>query len=162
MKKNGFAGVLSLMTLLLFAVFALFALLTILFGADTYRHMHERVRHTNDARTAAMYFTTRLRQADTADNFYIEDFEGCNALVLAETIEETVYETRLYNNNGYLHELFAAADSTLHPSDGTPLIPINDVVFSIDGNKLNIGITTVEGDTRELQLTKRSKGGWYS
>ena len=99
-KKRRNRKVDSVLVLLLFGVFAICILFVLLTGADTYRRLSERGGESYDARTAAQYITTRVRQADRENGVMVRTFEGCSALVLPQTIDGTVYETRIYYYDG--------------------------------------------------------------
>ena len=51
------------------------------------------------------------------------DFQGLPALFIDEEIDGTLYRTAVYCHDGYLKELFAAADSGLSPESGLELTP---------------------------------------
>ena len=112
-------GLLSLLLLLVFAVCVLSVLLT---GADTYQTLTRRDQDSYDRRTAAQYLATRVRQADRADGIAVADFQGCDALELTETIDGTPYITRVYCYDGYLRELFSAAEAQMTPADGEKVL----------------------------------------
>lgn len=145
----------SLLTLLLFAVFAVCVLAVLLTGADAYRHIVRRGQSGYDGRTAAQYLTTRVRQADTSEGIRTESFDGLDTLVLTEEIDGQRYETRIYCHDGYLRELFAAADSGLAPEDGEKVLPLESLMLSFSDGELQAELTE-NGRTQRLLLSQRS------
>lgn len=132
------------MALLVFALFAVCVLLVLLTGARIYRNLVDRGRESYEARTAAQYITTRVRQAESVT---VENFEGCEALVLSQQIDGETYLTRVYCLDGTLWELFCAEDMALSPEDGESLLPVNGLSASVED-----GLLTVRIDSRELTL----------
>lgn len=140
--------------LLLTAVFAACLLLVLLTGAGGYRRLTERDRAAYDRRTALQYIATKVRQADAADCVSLTDFGGVPALRLAETVEGADYETYLYAYDGYLRELYAAAEAGLSPEDGEKVLPADGLTLSLEE-----GLLRVETAGGSLMLALRSGEG---
>lgn len=154
-QNNGKAD--SLLALLLFGVFAVCILGVLLTGADAYRRLAERDRESYDARTAAQYLTTKVRQADRAGGVKVRSFEGCPALIFPEEINGQTYETRIYHHDGYIRELFAAADGDFLPEDGEKVLPAGSLLIYEEEPGLQIRILDAEGERwQELRLYLRS------
>ena len=134
----------GLLALAVFAVFTLCVLLVLLSGAKVYRGLVIRGEARFEARTAARYVTMRVRQAE---NVAVADFEGCEALVISETIGGETWLTRLYCHDGYIRELYCAENAALSPEDGEPVLPTRTLRFSIAD-----GLLTVQLDGRALYL----------
>jgi len=150
----------SLLALLLFGVFAVCILGVLLTGADAYRRLAERDRESYDARTAAQYLTTKVRQADRAGGVKVRTFEGCPALVLPEKIDGTAYETRIYHHDGYIRELFAEAEGDFLPEDGEKVLPAGGLLIYEEEPGLQIRILDAAGEQwQELRLHLRSGEG---
>ena len=149
-----------MLVLLLFGVFAICILSVLLTGAGAYRRLSQRDQESYDARTAAQYITTRVRQADQLGGVKVRTFEGCPALVLPQTIDGTVYETRIYHYDGYIRELFAAADGDFLPEDGEKVFPAGSLLIFKEEPGLHIRILDEDGeDWQELWLYLRSGEG---
>ena len=100
-KNHTFSG--FLLPFLLVCLFALCTLLTAAFGLKTYYNLKDDTDRAYNSRTAVSYLVTKLRQspgkhAVTADG---------SILRIEETMENTVYETRIYLENGVLKESFS-------------------------------------------------------
>lgn len=152
-RKSRIEGVLPLVLLLVFAVCVLTVLLT---GADAYKALKARAQDGYDGRTAAQYLSTRFRQADAEGAVDVEPFGGVDALVLSEEIDGERYETRIYCCDGYIRELFAAADSSLTPQDGEKVLPLAALTFVWQDGCLQAQLTEADGAVRHLLLCRRS------
>lgn len=148
----------GLAALLLFGVFAVCVLMVLLTGADTYHRLNRRDQSAYDARTAAQYITTKVRQTDWLDCVSVERFGDGDALVLADDIDGERYVTRVYTYDGYLMELFSALEDEMAPEDGERLMPLEGLAVSMIDRRLDI--TCGEGETQtQFVLVLRSGAG---
>lgn len=154
-KKN---SALVLAPLLLFVILTTCILGVLLTGAGVYQSLSSR-NHTNfEHRTIAQYLTTRLRQSDVATMSFVGDFyEGIptsegNTFFIREEINGHTYYTRIYCHDGYLYELFTAAEGTFHPQDGEKLLELKKLHFSLDSNLLEITVTYQDSTVETLIL----------
>lgn len=120
----------ALFTLLVFALCILLVLLT---GATVYRDLVDHAAESHTHRTALGYLTSRVRQADSVT---VSDFQGCDALLLEETVSNETYITRIYCWDGWLRELYSSADSELAPEDGEPLLETEVLACAQEDNFL--------------------------
>lgn len=150
MKTDG------LMALLLFGLFAVCILSVLLTGADVYQRLTERDRDVYEMRTSGQYLTTKVRQADVDGWIGVEEFEGLDALVISEEIEGIVYKTWIYCHDGYIKELFAAADSGLMPEAGEKVLEAAGLCVSREDSAIRAEITGPDGAVQELYLHLRS------
>lgn len=146
----------ALIALLLFGVFAVCVLAVLLTGANAYRRLTERDQTAYEYRTRTQYIATRVRQADRLDGIAVEQFGSADALVLAD---EDGYVTRVYCYDGYLMELYTAADADLSPQDGEKLIEADGLELSLEDGLLQVAVTGPEGDQERLSLSLRSGEG---
>lgn len=137
----------DVLALIVFAVFAVCVLLVLLTGAKVYRQLVSSGEESFNRRTAAQYVTTRVRQAESVA---VADFEGCEALVISETIDGEVYLTQVYCYDGYLRELFCAENAALSPRDGEKILPADTLEVTLSGELLTVRIG---GQTLYLHLT---------
>lgn len=122
MKERSNSKNSGLTALVLFGLFAVCILFVLLTGADVYQKLIARDRSTYEKRTTAQYLTTKLRQADADGCLSVSEFAGLDALLIREEIEGTVYHTWIYCFDGYIRELFAAADGDFMPEDGEKIL----------------------------------------
>lgn len=146
----------SLMALLLFVIFAVCILAVLLTGADVYKRLVERDRNSYSYRTAASFLTTKVRQADRLDALEVQQHEGQDVLVIAEEIEGSRYETWIYCYDGFIRELFAAADSGLLLEAGDEVTEAEALEFRWQEGFLEIRITMTDGVVQVLKLKPRS------
>ena len=146
----------SLLALMVFGVFAACLLFLLLTGADAYQKMRQRDTATYESRTAVQYMTTRVRQADRAESITTEVFDGLDALVLREGIDGETYETKLYCYDGWLTELYAAADSDLSPADGEKILELRELELSLQDGLLQAKLILPDGREESLSLQLRS------
>lgn len=151
LKKTRVDGV---AVLLVTAVFAVCLLLVLLTGAGGYRRLTERDRASYDRRTALQYVATKVRQADAVGCVDLTEFGGTPALCLTETVDGAAYETYLYAYDGYLRELYAAADAGLSPQDGEKVLRSDGLTLSLED-----GLLRVETAGGSLLLALRSGEG---
>lgn len=143
----------SLAALLLLVIFTTCVLMVLFFGADAYSRLTQRDQVSYNNRTAVQYIATRVRQGDSLGNVTLGNFDGVDALVL-DAGEE--YVTRLYCYDGYLRELYAAADLPMNPADGEQVLAAEDMRLSLENGLLQVELTDAEGQTNHLTLSLRS------
>lgn len=147
------------MALLLFGVFAVCLLAVLLTGANSYQALTRRDRAASDSRTCAQYLATRVRQADQYQSVGVEQFGDGGALAFRQDIDGREYVTRVYVWDGWLMELFSAADNTLAPEDGERLMAVDGLTTQEEDGLLRITVTPAEGEGIELLLSPRSGEG---
>lgn len=155
-QRRGQEHITSLAALLLLAVFAVSILLVLLKGASIYRRLTVRDEDTWEARTAASYIATRLRQENRLDALAVEDLDGLPALTLGLGEE---YLTRLYCYDGALWELYSPAELTMSPEDGERLMDLQAMELELSGDLLQVELTTPAGSVRHMTLALRGGEG---
>jgi hypothetical protein len=152
--------------LLLFSIFAVCILLVLLTGAGSYRRLMERDTESYDQRIAVQYVAAKIRGTDAEDCVFTGDFDGTavsggNTLHLLENIDGVLYDTRVYYYDGYIRELFAAADASFLPADGNPVLAARNLTFDYDGEHhlLTVAATDQAGSITTLVLALRSGEG---
>lgn len=143
----------GLIALLLFGVFAVCVLAVLLTGADAYRRLTERDREAYNRRTCIQYVAERVRQADSAHDIAVKDFGGVDALVLDAQWE---YVTYVYCYDGWLMELYCAADADLSPEDGERIMDLGSLELSLEDGLLTVSATDPQGVESTILLALRS------
>lgn len=143
--------------LVIFCVFALCALGVLLSGADSYRSITRRDAESYDSRTAVQYLSTKVRQAAAPESVEVTEFEGVTALCFTEELSGSTYITRVYCHDGWLKELFTAADADLLPEDGERITPLAALDIRREGDMLHFAVTDARGET--VQLIRLLRGG---
>ena len=158
MKKRPIQHQLNgLMALLLFGVFAACVLAVLLTGASAYRRLTQRDQEAYLRRTCVQYLATRVRQADSRDRVSVESFGGADALVLTET--DGSYTTRIYCYDGWLMELYAAADADMEPQDGEKVLELSSLRLTLEDGALTADTVDTAGASGTLRMTLRSGEG---
>ena len=158
MKKRPIQHQLNgLMALLLFGVFAACVLAVLLTGANAYRRLTQRDQEAYLRRTCVQYLATRVRQADSRDCVSVERFGGADALVLTET--DGSYTTRIYCYDGWLMELYAAADADMEPQDGEKVLELSSLRLTLEDGALTADTVDTAGASGTLRMTLRSGEG---
>ena len=150
MKKK-FTKMTDLPTLLVFTVFAVCVLMVLLYGARVYGQLAQQGEESFRLRTAAQYLRTRVWQAEVVS---ITDFDGCDALILKETIDGMDYLTRVYCHEGFLRELFCAESASLSPEDGEKILSLESLKMELNGDLL-----VLKAENCRLLLQLRGKEG---
>ena len=146
----------TLAALLLFGVFAACVLAVLLTGADAYRRLTERDQAAYDRRTCVPYLAPRVRQSDTAGGISVAPFGDTTALVLGEGD----FVTRIYCYDGYLMELYCAADDTdLTPQDGEQVMAADSLDLYLEEGLLRIMVVDPDYQYDSMVLSLRSGEG---
>ncbi|MBP3817056.1 MAG: DUF4860 domain-containing protein [Butyrivibrio sp.] len=144
--------------LCLMLLFILSALSVISLGAGIYKKNVETMGSNYDHRTACAYITEKVRQSDNNGAIFVTTLFGQNTLVLQEEVNGTLYNTYIYDYNGYLMELYARADLTsFYPQSGQKILEINsfDVSYASEA-LLSVNIVLADGENEAVYIAKRS------
>lgn len=149
----------GLIALVLFGVFATCILSVLLTGSNAYQSITERDRETFGSRTGLQYISTKVRQAESAAQVSVRDFDGTKALCIEEDIEGRTYLTRIYCCDGWLYELFTPSSTESSAEDGEKVLEAQALDLSIDSDGLlSIGLTDIGGEQVNLMLSLRGEG----
>ena len=138
-KNNGKHIIDGVFVICLLLMFLISALTVIAIGANIYKKNVEQTSENYSQRISFAYVTEKVRQADQKGLVFVEERFGKNALVLQQEIDGVMYDTIIYDYEGYLCELFARDDlGTLYPQAGQKILQIN----SFDVQKVTDGLLT--------------------
>ncbi len=137
--KEKHTKITDLLALVVFAVFAVCMMIVLLYGAEGYRNLVSGSEARFESRTAAQYVATRVHQAA---GVRVEDFGGCDALVIPEQIEGEQYVTKVYCHEGYIRELFSMDSADLPLEAGEKIMEAESLTVTVAGNLLTV---TVDG-----------------
>lgn len=147
----------ALAALLVFGVFAVGILSVLLSGAGAYQRLTERDRLAYDSRTCAQYVATKVRQAGASGAVRVESFGGVDALVIVQVYDGVEYWNRIYCHDGWLKELFTAAEGEFAPEDGEKILQAQKLELEWQGSLLCIELTDGNGTPMELNLALRTE-----
>lgn len=139
--------------LLVLAVFAVSILGVLLGGAGIYQRLVSRTDDAYDSRTCVQYLASKVRQAPA--EVTLASFGEGMALVIPQVYGEKEYLTRIYCYQGWLMELFCAADGNFAPEDGEKILPVEALALSIDDGLLVAQIQTAGEKAVQLKLDLR-------
>ena len=116
------------------------------FGAQVYRALTENQSRNNGVRASLSYVAARLRAADEDGAVSILPGPQGDALILADTGEETGYETRIYVFDGQLMEEYTACQSDFDPSMAQAVARTDTFVVEMESGL--VSVTTDQGTVR--------------
>lgn len=136
-KSNSYNSISAIAALLLLAVFSIGILGVLLSGGRIYKNLSEAGETQYDRRTCVQYLATFLAQTPSPDSISLENFDGCQALV----IRENGCALRTYCYNGYLMELYSLDMPGFSAGDGEKLLPLDSLRIQQDGDLLTFYLT---------------------
>lgn len=148
----------------LFAVFSICVMSVLLLGTGLYQRQAERDLIGYQKRTVSQYITTRIRQSDRYDACFVGDFGSGSpqstgdAFFFTETIGGVPYYTCMYCCDGYLYELFAAAEDSLDKNAGERILEVGSVYFVDNGQNITAIITHADGSVQRITVHLRCAG----
>ena len=130
-------------TLALFCVFSASALMVVIMGADVYQSAVSESNTYHTRSTALTYLSEKIRQNDTSGNVSVGSFQGHQALVIRQEIEDTAYITYIYLYEGrQLKELYTKEGAVVPDGSGQEILTVND--FTVEELGQNLYRFTVE------------------
>lgn len=151
MREKKRQAIPTLAAFLLLCIFAVSVLGVLLAGAQAYSRLTRRDSHAYDSRTGLQYVAARVRQAYAPQAVSVTDFGGVDALTVIQQVDGQDYVTRVYCYEGWLMELFCAADGRFEPRDGEKLLPAQSLELERQGELLHVRLTQ-EQQCNELIL----------
>ena len=143
--------------LLLLLAFSVAILAVLLAGAKSYKTLTQRDRQTQDQRICELYLSNRIRQTGTTSSMWLEQYEGTQCLEIASEIDGKDYLTRIYCWDGWIRELFTAADYSFRPEDGEKVTEAQSLRFDAQGGLLDVWVK-VNGEERQLAFAWEEAG----
>lgn len=118
-----------LFVLALFAVFTICGLLLIILGTHLYQKNMDDMNDNYANRTGYAFFTEKIRQSGNNCNIYIDHSSPIELLCIEQEFHDTMYITYLYEDEGYLKELFTRAENSFSPSEGIKILCLSNLSF---------------------------------
>ncbi len=140
-------------------VFTMGALIIVLIGADVYKKIVNDMDSNYEKRTPLLYIAAKIRENDRKGQVSIASKEGRQVLVLSQKIEETDYETWIYEYKGELYELLIEKGTHISLKDGISVVKIQELEMERQGrNRLRFESKDQKGESLELTISLRSEG----
>ncbi len=108
--------------LALFCTFAASVLMVLMMGASSYKSVTAAMNSNYEDRTGAGYLAEKIRHFDSCGAIAAGQFDGNDALVLTQTIDDTKYLTYIYYYDGYIRELLTENNSGMTAEAGEKVI----------------------------------------
>jgi len=159
MKTSGKHHMSGLLALLLFGVFAVCVLFVLLTGARAYRALTARDQSSYAMRTCVQYLAAKVRQAPATGAVTVARLGEGAALCIEEDIDGESYMTCVYCYDGWLRELFCAADGDINPEDGERVLEASALDLTLEDGLLSMAVTGTDGTATVLRLHVRSGEG---
>lgn len=150
-------GTLAMLTLVSMIVLCMTSMVVI--GANVYISIEEDMEENYMRRTPIAYMTNKIRQNDKYDCVTIIN-EPHDLLVLKEVYEEIIYETWIYEYDGYLYELYIEEGTEVELEDGMPIMEVNGLKMHQDVAQLSFSYLDPQGETISWVVTLRSGGSY--
>lgn len=141
----------------LFFVFALSALTVILLAARIYQSTTENSSLNYTSRTSLSYISEKIHQNDLDGAVTLGSFDGCDALIMKQTVGEDTYYTYIYADNKELKELFVKEGAAATASSGRTILNIQDFSMEqISDNLLKFSCTDQKNQTASTIISIKS------
>ena len=149
----------TLFVLCLLFLFIISAVMVIFIGASVYKKNVEAMTGNYSHRIACAYISEKVRQSDIKGRVFIDEIFGQNTLVMQDEIDGALYNTYIYNHDGYLMELYARSDlSEVYPQSGQKILKISSFdIKEIDDACFRIMVTLDDGTVEDFLITRRSE-----
>ncbi len=138
-----------ILPVMIFFIFTLSALIVILFAARVYQRTVADAAMNYNANTSLSYIREKIHQHDNG-GVGITYFDGCEAIVMKDTINHEVYATYIYASQNTLWELFIkdGMEGNFSASSGQKILNIKAFNVSAVGKRLlNFSCTDENGQT---------------
>lgn len=158
-EKHNIEGV---FVLLLFAVFAIAVVAVLALGASGYKKLVERDEQSYNRRVITAYISAKIRENDTRGACEVGGFtkadtpDGIDTLHMYQKIDGEVYDTRIYFYDNHIYELLTLADIEIRPEAGSPVLEARGLMFSHNGNVIEITAKDEEGREGTATVALRS------
>lgn len=113
----------------LFFVFTVSAIVVILLATRIYQSTTDTSFRSDTAPTALTYISERVHQNDTLGGISLGTFDGCEALILTHSEEQSGYTTYIYVHEGQLKELFIKNGVSTTASVGKTIMTVDDFLM---------------------------------
>ena len=160
MKKVRSSMIDILFTLALFCVFSATALGVTLIGSRVYQNSAFAMENHFNSTTAISYVKEKMHQHDHEGAVKVEIVEGKQVLILNSSLEGYELKTMIYEQDGFLKELYVLKDSSVGLDGGQNVVPIeNFQVEEIEEGLFRICITGMDHLEKTILIGMQANGG---
>ncbi len=142
---------------LLIGVFAVASILLVLTGINVYRRVTDASVSNSQQLLALSYLGNKVHSYDKLGSVKVDQRNGSSILCLYETIDEEVYETRIFYFDGAMYEQFVLAADEFDPELGERLTEAQAVEFKqLTPNLLQVKVTLPDGSEHLMHVGLRA------
>lgn len=152
--SSGWQGASHIFTGVLFALFIVVLLLALVCGTNVYRDLYDTSQRIAQQRAATALIANTVKAVDTQGAVFEGPGPEGPALVMRETIDSQVYETRLYEHQGSIVQEYALAGSDYNPERASVLVESSTFGFVYEG-----GLLTIWTDDGAVEVAMRTATG---
>ncbi|MBR4832340.1 MAG: DUF4860 domain-containing protein [Butyrivibrio sp.] len=148
----------TLFVLCLLFLFIFSAITVIIIGAGIYKKNVEAMSGNYSHRIACAYISEKVRQADVKGRIFTQDIFGQKTLVMQDETDGELYNTYIYNYDGYLMELYARSDlQDIYPQAGMKILKISSFnIEELNDSCFKVSVTLDDGAIEDFLISKRS------
>ncbi len=148
----------TLFVLCLLFLFIISAITVIIIGAGVYKKNVSAMSGNYSHRIACAYISEKIRQSDVKGRIFTEKLFGQTTLVIQDEVDGVLYNTYIYNHDGYLRELYARSDlKELFPQSGQKILEISSFdITELNESCFKIQVTLDDGTVEDFLISKRS------
>lgn len=148
----------TLFVLCLLFLFIISAITVIIIGAGVYKKNVSAMSGNYSHRIACAYISEKIRQSDVKGRIFTEKLFGQTTLVMQDEVDGVLYNTYIYNHDGYLRELYARSDlKELFPQSGQKILEISSFdITELNESCFKIQVTLDDGTVEDFLISKRS------
>ncbi len=148
----------TLFVLCLLFLFIISAITVIIIGAGVYKKNVSAMSGNYSHRIACAYISEKIRQSDVKGRIFTAEMFGQTTLVMQDEVDGVLYNTYIYNHDGYLRELYARSDlKELFPQSGQKILEISSFdITELNESCFKIQVTLDDGTVEDFLISKRS------
>ena len=148
----------TLFVLCLLFLFIISAITVIIIGAGVYKKNVSAMSGNYSHRIACAYISEKIRQSDVKGRIFTEELFGQTTLVMQDEVDGVLYNTYIYNHDGYLRELYARSDlKEMFPQSGQKILEISSFdITELNESCFKIQVTLDDGTVEDFLISKRS------
>lgn len=145
-------------TIILMTIMAVTVFTVLINGVKIYRDVENTGRKTYEDLAVEQYLITKIRQAEDGSCIQAKQDDKTSSVIISETHDGVEYYTQIYENEGFLTEIFAQKGTDLMPENGEQILPLDKVFFNKEKNNLlEIKIDQSSGNNRLIFVSLRGE-----
>lgn len=127
--------------LLLFLVFSMCTLAVVYIGSHIYTTTTHTMEMNYNNNTVMEYIIEKVKQGNTENNIDVQQIDNTCVLCIHNQVNDQSYTTYIYNDQDQLKELYINDTEKFSKKNGTPLMEVKNISFSIKDSLLSVHVT---------------------